>query len=263
MTVIEIMVVLAIIGGGALLVRSGFRMVSKADLVENSTELAVLMRRTSQLAIEMGEMHRMVFDLDKQIYRVEVCQGAATILRNEELDKDPEKQKDALERAKARLNQVPADAFSTDPEEAAKRITALAGQHVGDRTCQLVTDWKSGDIEAAGAKRKDVGNEEGADNEWIRALRVHKGIKFKEIWVQHLEKSVTKGQVAIYFFPRGTSEKAVVEVTDGDASFTVLVHGLSGRVELRDGKLDNVDDHMLRNIKGEREKERDAEGEKR
>jgi ATP-dependent RNA helicase DeaD len=40
MTVLEIMIVLAIIGGGAILVRSGFRMISKADLVENSTELA-------------------------------------------------------------------------------------------------------------------------------------------------------------------------------------------------------------------------------
>jgi type II secretory pathway pseudopilin PulG len=248
MTVIEIMLVLAIIATGAILVRSGFRMISKADLVENSTELATVMRRTSQLAIEMGEMHRVVFDLDKHGYRVEICQGAATILRNEELDKDPEKQKDAVERAKARLNQVPPDAFSTDPEEAAKRITALAGQHVADRTCAPVTDVVSGD---------------STKREMARALLSEKGIKFKEIWVQHLEKSVTKGQVAIYFFPRGTAEKAVVEVTDGDASFTVLVHGLSGRVELRDGKLGNVDDHMLRNVKGEREKERDAEGEKR
>ena len=38
MTVLELMIVLAILGGGVVLVRSGFRMVTKADLVESATE---------------------------------------------------------------------------------------------------------------------------------------------------------------------------------------------------------------------------------
>src|SRR5262244_1780911 len=85
MTVLELMIVLAIIGGAAVLVRSGFRMITKADLVENATELSAMMKRTGQLSIEHGELHRIVFDLDKQIYVVEVCQGATAIMRNEQL----------------------------------------------------------------------------------------------------------------------------------------------------------------------------------
>jgi len=42
MTVLELMVVLAIIAGSAMLVRSGFRLVTKADLVEDSTELSAI-----------------------------------------------------------------------------------------------------------------------------------------------------------------------------------------------------------------------------
>lgn len=243
MTLLEIMVVLAIIGLGAFLARSGFRMMSKADLVEDATELAQVMRRTSQMAMELGEMHRVVFDLDKHAYVVEVCQGAAAILRNEELAKDPDKTKDQIERAKGRLNQVPDDAFASDPEEAAKKITALAGQHVADRQCVPAEGGVTGDTTGKG---------------WIRQLHVNKGIKLAEIWVQHQEKGATKGQVAIYFFPRGMAEKAVVEITDGEASFSVLVYGLSGRVELRDGKLDNVEDHMLRNVKGGKDTARDG-----
>src|SRR5450755_2706676 len=83
MTVLELMVVLAIIAGASVLVRSGFRLVTKADLVENSTELSAVMRRASTLAVEHGEMHRLVIDLDTQIYTVEVCQGAVAIQRNE------------------------------------------------------------------------------------------------------------------------------------------------------------------------------------
>lgn len=241
MTILEVMIVLAIIGLGAFLARRAYRAVSKADLVEDVTELAMVMRRTSQRAMELGEMHRVVFDFEKHAYIVEVCQGAATIMRNEALTKDPEKIKEQIERAKGRLNQVPDDAFATDPEEAAKKITALSGHHVADRQCAPATDGVTGDSKG-----------------WIRQLRAGRGVKLKEIWVQHIEKSTTKEQVAIYFFPRGMAEKAVVEVSDGETTFSILVHGLSGRVELREGALENVDDHMLRNVKGERDAARDG-----
>jgi hypothetical protein len=94
----------------------------------------------------------------------------------------------------------------------------------------------------------------------VRTLRAGKGIKFKEIWVQHRDESATKGQVAIYFFPNGSAEKAIVTLTDGSDTFSVLVYGLTGRVLLKDGELRNVDDHMLRNPLGDKEEERDAEG---
>src|SRR5678815_5418356 len=71
---------------------------------------------------------------------------------------------------------------------------------------------------------------------WIRKLRKDKGVKFKEVWVEHRDDSTTKGRVAIYFFPIGSAEKTVIELTDGSEVFTVLVFGLSGRVELHDGE---------------------------
>jgi type II secretory pathway pseudopilin PulG len=248
MTVLEIMIVLAIIGGGAVLVRSGFRMITKADLVENATELAAVLRRTNQLAIEHGEMHRVILDLEDHQYIVEVCQGQTAIVRNEKLDKKPEDVKDAIERGKQRLGQMPEDAFAAgDPDEATKRAVALAGHHIADRTCMPAKDDISGDATGKG---------------WARKLYSGKGIKFKEVWVQHLDTGSTKGKVAIYFFPMGSAEKAVIEVTDGSETFTVLVYGLTGRVELRDGELKSVDEHMLRNAMGDRDEKRDAEGEK-
>ncbi len=245
MTVLELMIVLAILGGGVVLVRSGFRMITKADLVENSTELAAVMKRTSQLAVEKGEMHRIVFDMDKQIYAVEVCQGSTTLMRNEQLRPDDEKAKQALERGRQRLQGIPPEALASDPDVATKQALSLAGSHIADRQCSSIDDAVSGDAEG---------------KKWVRSLRAAKGIKFKEIWVQHRDDSATKGQVAIYFFPTGSSEKAVVEVTDGSETFTVLVHGLTGRVQLKDGTLRDVNDHMLRNPLGDKDKERDAEG---
>jgi prepilin-type N-terminal cleavage/methylation domain-containing protein len=257
MTVLELMIVLAIIGAGVVLVRSGFRMISKADLVENSTELAAILRRTSQLAIEHGEIHRVVFDLDRPgdpyncdqgkagacNYWVEVCQGTTSVQRNEAVRTDEQAKKRALDKAKDKMQGMPADTLASgDPEEAMKRATALSGHHIADRTCVPATDTISGDANGKG---------------WARALRTGKGIKFKELWVQHRDDGITKGQVAFYFFPTGSAEKAVIEITDGDEVFTLLVYGLSGRVELRDGPLGDVNTHMLRNVMGDKDAKRE------
>ena len=245
MTLIEIMVTLAIIGGLLFVARSGFRLVTKADLVEDSNELTAVLRRASELAVEHGDLHRVVLDLDNQGYVVEVCQGAIAVARNELVRADDEETKRALERGRQRLTGVPSDATATgDPEEATHRAAAIAGHHVADRMCRPADDSITGDANGKG---------------WVRGLRKAKGIKFKEIWVQHRDDSATKGQVAIYFFPLGSSEKSVIELTDGSETFTVLVYGLTGRVELHDGTLSDVDDHMLRNVMGNKDVKREGQ----
>lgn len=250
MTVLEMMIVLAVIGGMFFIVRTGFRLVTKADLVEDSSELAAVMRRASQLAVEHGELHRVVLDLDNQDlqkpdYVVEVCQGQAAIQRNEQLYGNEDETKRALERGKQRLNGLPPDALASgDPEEATHRASAIAGHHVADRTCQPAVEGLTGDATGKG---------------WIRKLRKAKGIKFKQVWVQHRDDRVTKGQIAIYFFPIGSSEKSVIELTDGSEVFSVLVFGLTGRVELRDGALRDVDEHMLKNVMGDKDAKREGQ----
>jgi prepilin-type N-terminal cleavage/methylation domain-containing protein len=245
MTVLEIMVVLAIVGGLVYIVRSGFRLVTKADLVEDATELTAVLRRASQLAVEHGELHRVVLDLDAEGFAVEVCQGAVGIARNELLKADDEATKRALEKGRQRLTGLPPDALATgDPEEATRRAAALAGHHVADRACKPADNSVTGDSNGKG---------------WIRKLRKDKGVKFKEIWVEHRDDSATKGRVAIYFFPLGSAEKSVIELTDGSEVFTVLVFGLTGRVELHDGTLRDVNDHMLKNALGDRDAKREGQ----
>ncbi|HSN29484.1 MAG TPA: type II secretion system protein [Kofleriaceae bacterium] len=246
LTVMELMIVLAIIGGATFLMRSGFRALTKADLVENSTELAAVLKRASQLAVEHAQLHRVVLDLDKGAYSVEVCEGETAIQRNELIRPDDEAKKRALALGKDKLqggnDQSPNTLLGADPETAAQRSLAIAGHHVADKTCVPVPDPTSGDATGKG---------------FIRQLRVNKGIKFKEVWVQHRDESVTKGQIAIYFFPLGSSEKAVIEVTDGDEIFSILVYGLTGRVELRDGTLRDVNDHMMKNVMGDHDAKRE------
>jgi prepilin-type N-terminal cleavage/methylation domain-containing protein len=258
MTILELMIVLAIIGAGLFLLRSGFRVLTKADLVENSTELAAVLKRARLLAVEKGEMHRVLFDVDHQIYVVEMCQGERVLQRNEKVRPDEEETKRTAEKGKDRMRDMPEDAMASDPDGATKQALSIAGHHIADRMCQPIEDPGADEIQVS-AQEREAAKKKGEPIGWKRTLRAGKGIKFKEIWVQHQDDSTTKGQVAIYFFPNGSAEKAVVEITDGSETFTITVAGLTGRIELKDGTLRDIDDHMMRNALGDKDKPRGEE----
>jgi type II secretory pathway pseudopilin PulG len=245
MTVIELMIVIAIIGGFAYIAASGFRFVTKADLVDDATRLSAVMRRTSQLAMETGQLHRVVLDLDQRRFAVEACEGTTSVKRGEgDPPLDERARNDALAMARERMKTMmgaAADMAPANPESEMARASALAGQRVGSATCTPVEGEISGDAEG-----RDLAG----------TLRTGSGIKFKEIWVQHADDSFTAGTTAIHFFPIGSAEKALVVLTDGTDSFTVKVHGLTGRVELRDGDPERPEDHMMRNAEGDKEADR-------
>jgi prepilin-type N-terminal cleavage/methylation domain-containing protein len=246
MTLLEIMIVLAIIGGGMFLARSAFRAVSKADLVEDAVSLTGTLRRTGDRAIATNQMHRVILDFDKQAGIVEVCKGADKIVRNDVVAVDEAGKQRALDRAKDRMRDLPADAMGSDPASAAQRAAAIAGQHVADRVCVPV---------AAAEVKEGKADKEARD--WLILPKKDKGIKLSKVWVQHRDDAQTTGQVAIYFFPNGSAEKAIVELTDGSETFSTLVFGLTGRVELQDGAVRDPDDHMLRNPHGQKDAARE------
>ncbi len=257
MTILEMMIVIAIVGLGLYALRSGLRGITKADLVEDAEELSAMLRRASQLALEHGEQHRVVFDLDKNAYRIDVCQGPAGLQREEAVTNNEEDTKKAVEKGNEKLRDLPPDTLAVgDPEEAMRRAKAIAGHHVADRTCVPAQAGVSGVLHNVKKRYVQINNE---DADWIRNLNVVAGIKFSEVWVQHKDLSTKKGEVAIYFFPTGSAEKAVIEMTDGEYVRTVMVAGLTGRVTQKSGKLEDVDTHMLRNVMGDKDKQRESD----
>jgi hypothetical protein len=245
MTVLEIMVALAVIVLLIGLGIGGLRRVTKADLVDDTLDLASALRRVNQLAIETGQLHRVVIDFEKHTYALEVCQGSSMIVRNQKDDDreaDPRKVQGQLEAARQRLQSGPGGQTvqPANAEDAAKVAAALAGHHVLDRVCGPAAQTPAPD----------------ASKVPIRQLKIERNVKFKEVWVQHLEDSTTTGTVSIYFFPVGAAEKTVIELVSGSDVFTILIHGLSSRVEVRDGEIEHPEDHLMRDIKGDKEVER-------
>ncbi len=242
-TLLEILVVIAIMGFLATMGLSAYRSFSKADLVKDAQRVGSIMRRASELSSETGLLERLTIDLDKNTIVVETCEGVPQVRRNPALGKplDADATKRELTDARERLKADPArQKFqAASPEDEAKLAAALAGHHVGDQPCAPALDVFSGDSEGRPL-----------------AMELTEGIKIRQVWVQHHEDSVTSGQVAVHFFPMGWAEKAIIELASGDTTYTVRIHGLTGRVVIEDGPAQDAEEFMMRDATGEKDKAR-------
>ena len=249
MTMLEILIVLAIIGLFGYVAYSGFRTLTSAALVEDTNDLVAVLRRTQALAVETGSQARVVFDLDKHAYWVELCEGQPTLRKTREESKlDPEAQAKALEEARRKIALLPLGQLRGGIGDDNAAALALAGDKNLGRQCAPVAQSELG---------KELLSGDAMGRELARKLQTDRDVKLREIWVQHLDDSVTHDQVSVSFFPLGWAEKAIIELGDGRSTHSVLVYGATGRVEVVDGALRDPDAHMLRRADGERDRERE------
>ncbi len=235
---LEIIVVLIIVAGLMYLGAMAASRLSRSRLNDDTTSLASVVRRSGQLAAETGLLHRVVLDLDAGTYRVEVCEGGPAAIEKDPKDQDRDMSVDqkrlALEDAQRRLQSVPQNMLPQGDEQSGQDMAlALAGQLAARRTCMLAQ------AESGKFDNKDL------------MLTMSAGVKIRSVWVQHLEDPVSSGLVALHFFPVGSAEKAIVELSDDDESFSILIHGLTGRVEVRDSPVARPEDFFLRDINGD------------
>ena len=63
-----------------------------------------------------------------------------------------------------------------------------------------------------------------------------------DVYTPRQPEPYTKGRAYLYFFPDGHTERAVVRLEDGDAWYSLVVHPLTGRVEVKNGKYEIAKD---------------------
>lgn len=259
MTMLEILIVLGVIAMAMFLGYYVVSSVTKSALRSDTVEVAAALKSAHNLAAQSGMHHRVVFDLDKQTYRIEVCPDPIQLKRG---DQEETIDKEALAKLAEQPNPLQAasgmglgpgmgglgsatEAVSEaeSPDAALKAAAALKGMRVGSSRCGIAPASGGDELNHKDPQQPNVHQLDGAG----------KGIKLRRVYVQHLREEVSAGEVSINFFPLGHAEKALLELGDDEGSqYTVLVHGLTGRVEVRDGPVD-PDSHMRRNAAGDEE----------
>lgn len=246
--------VLAVVALLVTAMSMGVRRVRKSDLRADTASVASALRTAYNMATQSGKHHRVMLDLDEQTFQVQTCEGRVVLRReSEEQEFDAEAAEEARLEVQRTLAQAApgqvatsemlSDVQSADsPAEAAEKALALTGRRVGVAQCGPATTL-DGDVSARGELKQIATAMD------VRIARVH---------VQHLEDPVESGKVAINFFPMGYAEKAVVEMRAGEGGrssdddvYVLLVHGLTGRVEFKDGEWRRPDEHMMRDGAGD------------
>ncbi|MFH0902635.1 MAG: prepilin-type N-terminal cleavage/methylation domain-containing protein [Pseudomonadota bacterium] len=205
LTLIELLVVMAVLGlivGGSLI---GVSRVRRADLRSDAGRTAAALRSAFDRAAATGAHHRVVLDLENDTFRIERCEGKIRLRRSVEEAREDEE--DSLAERQA-IVAAPGGLLS--PMAGGVPGAPAAPSKVGKASCAPIK----------------------GRNGTAQKLHHQRGISFSRIYVAHLDEPARDGTVSINFFPSGRGERAVVEVSDEEATYSLLVHPFSGRVEI-------------------------------
>jgi prepilin-type N-terminal cleavage/methylation domain-containing protein len=214
-TLLEMLIVLALLGLVTVLAIGGVRRLAQSDLRGGAAKLAGAIRYLFDRASTTGKVHRLVFDFEEGKYWAEVSDDRFFMPRERETEESREK--DAEEIAK---------------EEEEKKEAAERGQGAEESEYDLIdpsryqpTEWKP--------KRAKF------DMFQEKALKVVtlKHAKLAGLFTPRYREPVATGHGYLYFFPLGQTEPAVVHLSDedGETFYSLLVHPLNGKVKVQAG----------------------------
>jgi general secretion pathway protein H len=219
-TLIEIMVVIAVVGLISGLGIKGFRSLSRSDLRAASTRLSGTMRFLFDRASTTGKVHRLVLDLENGRYWAEASDDKFFIPRDSE---SPE--------ALARREEMEAQQDSEDEERRARREKEAAARAA--QTSSGAGSFDLSKIEVGEFKPKRA--RFAAFKELaFKAQTLKKSLLLRSVYTPRVTEPVTAGRAYVYFFPLGQTEPAIVTLSDQGAEtiFSLVVHPLTGRVKI-------------------------------
>ena len=206
MTLIEVMIVVAIIAVAASGLSYSLGAVTRANLKAGTGKVAAAVRYAYNRAITHGTTVRIVFDLPGESLSIQEAHGKVTMSR---ADDD------------RRMNdEGGASESGVDPwGSAATRISEALKPSFGASPFGSITN-ADGDT----LKRYDE-------------IKLGTRIQVVRLIVPHEPAPKENGRGSIHFFPSGYTEHAIVQLSDGrEGVFSVEVHPLTGRCTIHKGE---------------------------
>lgn len=211
LSLIEIMISLAIVAlmvGGATM---GFRSLVKSELRGTAARLAGAIRYSYDRAISTGAYYRLHMNLDDQSYKLERAEGRVVLARDKE---ESGRNGEGLDQ----------DKVAKEEEEEQKRRNGTGG---------LPPEL----LPPPSPKRARF---EQFKDSTVPEVKLKK-IKILDIYTTRQAEPYQKGHAYLHFFPDGHAERAVIHLgadAADDDQYTLVVHGLTGRVEIKQGRIE-------------------------
>jgi general secretion pathway protein H len=209
-TLLELMIVIAVIGLVMAVAVRGIRSVTKSDMRTSAAKMAGAIRYLFDRASTTGRMHRLVIDFDQGRYWAEVSDDRFYIPHERETD---------LQRETAAEQQAKEDEEKKKRDEEAQNGT--------EPPAYDITKYQPKEFQAKKARFT-------AFKEMAVKPAAVKGAKIWGLFTPRLSAPMNTGRGYIYFFPLGMTEAAQVYLSDADQKnfYSLVVHPLTGRVQI-------------------------------
>lgn len=206
LTLIEILIVVALIAVMAGSLLFGKNMLVGSRVKGAATLMVSAVRFGLTRANSTGKPTRLVIDLDKKELSIEEASGSL-MLREKTKDQTGGAEATTQAETKARAE---ADRIVAGPHAPRPRFSKLTGVH-------------------------------GAIEDLAKGRKLGDGVVIAGVRTEHDEEDVTDGRAYLYFWPGGTTERAVIQLKkegDKQASLTVVLSPLTGRAKIEKGEVD-------------------------
>jgi prepilin-type N-terminal cleavage/methylation domain-containing protein len=199
-TLLEISIALVLMGLMVAVAVPSLNAVGGTRLKGAANLLGGAIRDTYARTALLGRSTRIVLDMEQKAWWIEETDGIARIKSTkQEADRDG---KVALDKLDQRIEDIEAD--TRDVQDQAK-LALLTGP-----TFRPV------------------------EGEWGQVQKLPADVRFSSIWLEHLDDKVKGGVMALYFYPGGYTEEALITLTDdegeGGRTLTLVVQPLTGEV---------------------------------
>lgn len=201
--VILVVAIMAVVVTGATF---GLGAITRSRLRSASFRVMSAAQYAYNRAITHGTTTRLHFDFEKDTMAVEESQTPVTLATDEQLESDEGGAVDPWDLARSRLEK-PLD--PPPPRSPFQPITNASG-----KTLKRYT-----------------------------ALPVGDGIEIHALITPHERDKRTEGEGAVYFFPGGLAEQAVIQLSDSsDTVYSIEIHPLTGNARIHNFAFEPIDD---------------------
>jgi len=214
-TLIEIIIVLAIVGLIMSLGVGALRSLARSDLRADATHLSGAMRFLFDRASTTGKTHRLVLDLEGGRYWAEVSDDRFYAPNEAESQADRQKREN--------------DEAASD-EEQRKRVerqNAYGGSPTISGSSFDLSKLEVGEFRPRRARF-------AAFKETALKPVTLKKLVIRSVYTPRMTEPVTSGRAYLYFYPLGQTEPAIITLTDaaGESVYSLVVHPITGRVRI-------------------------------
>lgn len=210
-TLIEIMVVMAIAAGIAVTMMNAARALDIFPSRSEVMNFSGAIKSAYDRAVLTGLRYDVVLDIDKGAYSLECTEETSVVFRN--LDES------ASERAFRHKHGD--DQFAEEQESQ------------GDRARRRASDE---------GETPQSANMKSCEDHVVPSHTFDRGLEIDRVQTSRNTHPVDSGQVRIAVFPNGTIEPAAIWLSNSRKKWTLIVHEMTGKVEVLSGEEDRVSD---------------------